>query len=806
MEQQPFQHFVTRFSLSGDIDIAKTLIKTGEREMGILRKQLGHQDLMQGYRETAPFIGARINCSIVGTVRLIEIYVTPQYPLEPKEYEERPCFCNCCLAECQIVKIDGTWRDNDHYDIPLPDLGYQHGDRRLRYDVDVCSFLGISPESGLLTYEFYRVENVMPSDFTPYEVGDWAMVYFTDLVRETECGKCEDCDPPLNDELGRVWGCIPRDVAATLNAPQCIILPIAINDRISRSTVYFRPLESMRLGTCIKKAVIDWVQYSKLDDDGNPVDGYANIRWDAWPSIPGGTVVDNIPIRYCTQDFTNQDGSHAYRWGNSVYVLMEGENWTVIGRDIAELPTYQNQYTVAVPVINPALIVIMLWEQAMQDITDPEIPPDRRAGAWDFTHDTPLDFRRYAWSDMDYEFPLPPDSVDRLLYEFFRRGTGDQAGAGSYKYGYPSISFATVSAEHTSPSGLYDQSWGWCTSHTHELHLNFAEPVVNGTGVANLYGGVTSALYDGFWETKQSYYVHKTNTSAPYSVNWDIPADPDWITGDFKTHPMGPWAWTRMKHIDGYAWTSHTGFVLMLGSEHLVEMAFAYPWPGSTVDMVGFPSEYSRYWNGLVSKASCIESFDSTEPQPANPHTTLDITGTWEYLDIFSGRTATDRSVFSWNFSRDKYGSDGRTSGAAWYVGSGTIATGLPGLVYACSSSVMLKIIEARFDVVNLTMSQSSSSVARDGETRKHVRVELGGLRSRYVDPFTDGLGSTVFELHDKPTIVDDINGFAISMRMLNGPWRDNIIDSWNSGYSADITGTYLRTYETEDQLRARIL
>jgi hypothetical protein len=467
---QPYQHYVTRFHLSGDIDAAKALIKTGEREMGILRNQLSFQGISQGYRETEPLTGANVKCSIVGTVRLIEIYVTPKYPLAPKEYEERPCFCNCCLSECKIVKVDGTWRNSDHMNAPLPDLGYTYGDRRLRFDIDVCSFLGISPESGLMTYQFYRVENVMPSDFTPYQVGDWAMVYFTDTVRVNECAECLNCDPPEVDALGRIWGCLPRDVELYLNSPQCIIVPLAINDRLTRPQVMTRTIEEMRLGVGIKKANVDWVQFFFQEEQITPkptpeqrpyncLPGAANITWSAWSVAYPATIIENVPIHYCDQDGFTEKGSHAFRPGDWVYVLIEGDRYTIFGRTIETLWYYAQYGENTVRAITPAILMLAInangkgssgldvgierewWGYYALDndhapISGNTAPPviATLTMYWDLTHDCQLSFSRYSWNDDEITGWNSSQTLALYIARYFSRGT---ASVQAYSWSAP---------------------------------------------------------------------------------------------------------------------------------------------------------------------------------------------------------------------------------------------------------------------------------------------------------------------------------------------------------------------------------
>jgi hypothetical protein len=814
-----YNHFTTRFRLSGDIERAKLLIKSGERQMRFLRKQLGFNRLFQGYREHEPFTGAMIRCSIVGSVRLIEIYVQPILPVEEEVPEERPCFCNCCMAECQIVKVDGTWRDNTHYDIPLPDLKYEHGDRRLRYDVDVCSFMGISAETGLLTYEFYRVENVMPSDFTPYEVGDWAMVYFTDLVRETECEKCTDCEPPVEDVQGRVWGCIPRDVAAALNNPQCIILPIAINDRPSRATVMFRPLESMQLGTCVKKCVIDWVQYSTRDEQGRVVDGYANIRWDAWPTTPGGTVVDGVPIHYCTQDENNDDGSHAFRWGNEVYLFMEGDRWTILGHSVAKLPTYTPPYQVGAPIsmINPALIIVTLFTEhgeQQQKAIDPESPPDQLAIAWDFTHDTLLSFTRYAWSEEEIQMPTTPESLSRLRTQYFNRGTCDPSN---------SINFLSLYGNWPSSSWFVTHGpWGelnttemyiFPSSHTHGLDAAYT-----GNGlemVGHLYFGLEWRTIEyGFVENYINWStVALGSQGVPPFISTPADGSSSFQLGEYYTHLPGSMpfgakkAWSKMRHnADG--WASSGWHTWSFSLPYKLEASTATDVSGQDVALSGFSTSYNRKWFGLVCNATCNESGSDTTSY------SFSATYTWEYEDVFYGRTAQRTSIFS--------GSASCSVTQALNVSMSALSSnGLPGLIIANTSSLTIKLVEARHDIISASTSRSTSSHEPhfegphssilgsnskvDGTTR-YVRLEIGGSYSRAHDPFTDGADGTPYQIWDRPNMIAGITGAVQSV-----PVRfQHVRDYYLFGSPAPPEGSYDSWYESsywmEDRVKLHIL
>lgn len=465
-----FRHFTFKVRLSGDTALAREYLKAAEADLFALKREMRIWGTEQQYRHLSPVPGVTVKLSIVGMIRVIEIYAKPSGK-EKEEEEHRPCFCNCCFAECQIVKVDGTWRSSNHPDVPLPDLGYKHGDRRLRYDVDVCSFVGKDPVSGLTVHEFYRVENVMPSDFTPYKVGDWAMVYFTDEARGEKCGECEDCLPEEKDQLGVIDGCGPRDVMIWMNLPQCVILPIAINDRMSRGTVMFRSIEEMRAGVCVKKANIDWVQFYFQEDPSKPepqpgerpyicLPGSANITWTAWTEAYPATIIHNVPIHYCTQDGTNQHGSHAFRPKDWVYVLLEGDVFTIVGRTVETLWGYDQYQNLDVKTPTPALLILRLnadgkgssgvpwgplyqgwWSYYYSDADEsPSVgesaPPivEQLVYLWDLTHDKALDFTQSAWCDENVTGWQGSDVVYQYLNAYLNRGISPTA---SYNWGAP---------------------------------------------------------------------------------------------------------------------------------------------------------------------------------------------------------------------------------------------------------------------------------------------------------------------------------------------------------------------------------
>lgn len=161
----------------------------------------------------------------------------------------------------------------------------------------------------------------------------------------------------------------------------------------------------------------------------------------------------------------------------------------------------------------------------------------------------------------------------------------------------------------------------------------------------------------------------------------------------------------------------------------------------------------------MVTKANCREEFDIYPGSGTWTHS-YTATYTWEHLDLFYDRPDDWRSIYS--------GMVDCSGGINDYDMSVTAAIGIAGMLTANTSSITIKVFEARYDSLSATGHQGAytqwhsfyphfilfspllSATNRLAETR-YSKVEIGSSKSRSHDPFPKTGDGTPYGIWDRP-------------------------------------------------------
>ncbi len=161
----------------GNLEESKRLIGEADSQLRILEQQMTFQGLKQAVRTVRPFPGVLIQCWSCFTQQGVRI-ITPGGQPDKVEITLRECLCGCNFAVGQIVEV----------------IEVENADYKL-YTVKACNSK---------TYTQY--ENILGSDFTPWEVGQVVLLMaYNDFLYDC-CNSTYNSTgcSPLKDETNEV--------------------------------------------------------------------------------------------------------------------------------------------------------------------------------------------------------------------------------------------------------------------------------------------------------------------------------------------------------------------------------------------------------------------------------------------------------------------------------------------------------------------------------------------------------------------------------------------------------------------------